>query len=110
MSILKKFSFTLFIFSFATKILSQDFVLDQITVSANKINTPISQTGTNISIINKDAIGESTGNFFSEIIDNATGVTVYQSGPVGTITNIYTRGFGNKYSKIYLNCWRYFKS
>ena len=91
MSILKKFSFTLFIFSFATKILSQDFVLDQITVSANKINTPISQTGTNISIINKDAIGKSTGNFFSEIIDNATGVTVYQSGPVGTITNIYTR-------------------
>ena len=56
MSILKKFSFILFIFSFATKILSQDFVLDQITVSANKINTPISQTGTNISIINKDAI------------------------------------------------------
>ena len=103
MSILKKFSFTLFIFSFATKILAQDFVLDQITVSANKINTPISQTGTNISIINKDAIGESTGNFFSEIIDNATGVTVYQSGPVGTITNIYTRGFGNKYSKIYYN-------
>ena len=53
MSIFKKFSFILFIFLFATKILSQDFVLDQITVSANKINTPISQTGTNISIINK---------------------------------------------------------
>ena len=55
----------------------------------------------NISIINKDAIVESTGNFFYDIIDNTTGVTVYQSGPFGTITNIYTRGFGNKYSKIY---------
>ena len=88
MSIFKKFSFILFIFLLATKILSQDFVLDQITVSANKINTPISQTGANISIINKDTIGESTGNFFSEVIDNAPGIIVYQSGPVGTITNI----------------------
>ena len=103
MAILKKFSVILFIFLFATKISSQDFVLDQITVSANKINTPISQTGTNISIINKDTIGESTGNFFSEVIDNAPGVIVYQSGPIGTVTNIYTRGFGNKYSKIYYN-------
>ena len=68
MSILKKFSFILFIFLFATKILSQDFVLDQITVSANKINTPISQTGTNISIINKDTIGESTGTSFLKLL------------------------------------------
>ena len=103
MPILRNFSILFFIFLFATKILSQDFVLDQITVSANKINTPISQTGTNISIINKDTISQSSGIFFSEVIDNTPGITVYQSGPVGTVTNIYTRGFGNKYSKIYYN-------
>ena len=103
MFILNKIFIFLFVFLLATKIIGQDFVLDQITVSANKINTPISQTGTNISIINKDTIGESTGNFISEVIDNTPGITVYQSGPIGTITNIYTRGFGNKYSKIYYN-------
>ena len=88
MSILNKIFIFLFVFLLATKIIGQDFVLDQITVSANKINTPISQTGTNISIINKDTIGESTGNFISEVIDNTPGITVYQSGPIGTITNI----------------------
>ena len=103
MSILNKIFIFLFVFLLATKIIGQDFVLDQITVSANKINTPISQTGTNISILNKDTISESRGNFFSEVIDNTPGITVYQSGPIGTITNIYTRGFGNKYSKIYYN-------
>ena len=103
MPILRKLSILFFIFLFATKILSQDFVLDQITVSANKISTPISQTGTNISIISKDTISKSTGNFFSEVIENSPGLTVYQSGPIGTVTNIYTRGFGNKYSKIYYN-------
>ena len=103
MSILNKIFIFLFLSLLATKIIAQDFVLDQITVSANKITTPISQTGTNISILNKDTISESSGNFFSEVIDNTPGITVYQSGPIGTITNIYTRGFGNKYSKIYYN-------
>ena len=64
MFIFKKFSFILLIFLFATKILSQDFVLDQITVSANKINTPIDQTVLIFLLLIKIRFGRVLATFF----------------------------------------------
>jgi len=101
MSILKKFSFTLFIFSFATKILSQDFVLDQITVSANRVFTPVNETGAIVDVIDEEIIQNKKATFLTQILSTTPGISVSQNGPVGSTTEIKIRGYGSKYIKVY---------
>ena len=54
------FSNKLFIFLFiilsTTKIVAQDFVLDQITVSANRVFTPVNETGAIVNVIDEEII------------------------------------------------------
>ena len=54
------FSNKLFIFLFiilsTTKIVAQDFVLDQITVSANRVFTPVNETGAIVDVIDEEII------------------------------------------------------
>ena len=56
MSFSNKLFIFLFIILFTTKIVAQDFVLDQITVSANRVFTPVNETGAIVSTTNNDGI------------------------------------------------------
>lgn len=99
------FSNKLFIFLFiilsTTKIEAQDFVLDQITVSANRVFTPVNETGAIVDVIDEEIIQNKKATFLTQILSTTPGISVSQNGPVGSTTEIKIRGYGSKYIKVY---------
>ena len=99
------FSNKLFIFLFiilsTTKIVAQDFVLDQITVSANRVFTPVNETGAIVDVIDEEIIQNKKATFLTQILSTTPGISVSQNGPVGSTTEIKIRGYGSKYIKVY---------
>ena len=99
------FSNKLFIFLFiilsTTKIVAQDFVLDQITVSANRVFTPVNETGAIVNVIDEEIIQNKKATFLTQILSTTPGISVSQNGPVGSTTEIKIRGYGSKYIKVY---------
>ena len=99
------FSNKLFIFLFiilsTTKIVAQDFDLDQITVSANRVFTPVNETGAIVDVIDEEIIQNKKATFLTQILSTTPGISVSQNGPVGSTTEIKIRGYGSKYIKVY---------
>ena len=99
------FSNKLFIFLFiilsTTKIVAQDFVLDQITVSANRVFTPVNETGAIVDVIDEEIIQNKKATFLTQILSTTPGISVSQNGPVVSTTEIKIRGYGSKYIKVY---------
>ncbi len=99
------FSNKLFIFLFiilsTTKIVAQDFVLDQITVSANRVFTPVNETGAIVDVIDEEIIQNKKATFLTQLLSTTPGIFVSQNGPVGSTTEIKIRGYGSKYIKVY---------
>ena len=99
------FSNKLFIFLFiilsTTKIVAQDFVLDQITVSANRVFTPVNETGAIVDVIDEEIIQNKKATFLTQILSTTPGISVSQNGPIGSTTEIKIRGYGSKYIKVY---------
>ena len=99
------FSNKLFIFLFiilsTTKIVAQDFVLDEITVSANRVFTPVNETGAIVDVIDEEIIQNKKATFLTQILSTTPGISVSQNGPVGSTTEIKIRGYGSKYIKVY---------
>ena len=99
------FSNKLFIFLFiilsTTKIVAQDFVMDQITVSANRVFTPVNETGAIVDVIDEEIIQNKKATFLTQILSTTPGISVSQNGPVGSTTEIKIRGYGSKYIKVY---------
>ena len=96
----KLFIFLLIILS-TTKIVAQDFVLDQITVSANRVFTPVNETGAIVDVIDEEIIQNKKATFLTQILSTTPGISVSQNGPVGSTTEIKIRGYGSKYIKVY---------
>ena len=101
MSFSNKFFIYFFITLFATKIVAQDFVLDQITVSANRVFTPVNETGAIVHVIDEEIIQNKKAIFLTQILSTTPGISVSQNGPVGSTTEIKIRGYGSKYIKVY---------
>ena len=101
MSFSNKFFIFLFITLFSTKIVAQDFVLDQITVSANRVLTPVNETGAIVDVIDEEIIQNKKATFLTQILSTTPGISVSQNGPVGSTTEIKIRGYGSKYIKVY---------
>ena len=101
MSFSNKLFIFLFIILFTTKIVAQDFVLDQITVSANRVFTPVNETGAIVDVIDEEIIQNKKATFLTQILSTTPGIYVSQNGPVGSTTEIKIRGYGSKYIKVY---------
>ena len=101
MSYSNKLFIFLFIILFTTKIVAQDFVLDQITVSANRVFTPVNETGAIVNVIDEEIIQNKKATFLTQILSTTPGISVSQNGPVGSTTEIKIRGYGSKYIKVY---------
>ena len=101
MSFSNKLFIFLFIILFTTKIVAQDFVLDQITVSANRVFTPVNETGAIVNVIDEEIIQNKKATFLTQILSTTPGISVSQNGPVGSTTEIKIRGYGSKYIKVY---------
>ena len=101
MSFSNKFFIFLLIILSTTEIVAQDFVLDQITVSANRVFTPVNETGAIVDVIDEEIIQNKKATFLTQILSTTPGISVSQNGPVGSTTEIKIRGYGSKYIKVY---------
>ena len=86
---------------FPLSAVSQDFKLDELTVSANTVPTSINKTGAIVSIIDREEIQNSSGSFLSEVLTTIPSVSLTQNGPLGSPLEMNIRGYGSKYSKVF---------
>ena len=86
---------------FPMSVMSQDFKLDELTVSANTVPTSINKTGAIVSIIDQEEIQNSSGSFLSEVLTTVPSISLTQNGPLGSPLEMNIRGYGSKYSKVF---------
>ena len=75
--------------------------MDQITVSANRVFTPVNETGAIVDVIDEEIIQNKKATFLTQILSTTPGISVSQNGPVGSTTEIKIRGYGAKYIKVF---------
>ena len=83
--------------------LAQELELGEISISANRTPTKINNTGANISLIQTDEIANGSNFFLTDLLKSEPGLSITQSGPVGSTTELYMRGFNSKYIKVLLD-------
>ena len=70
---------------------------DEIVVSAVGFETPKSQIGSALSVINKETIERSQADFVSDVLVNLSGVTFDQEGGMGGVGHLRLRGLDRQY-------------
>ena len=81
----------------------QVIALDEITFSANLTPTELARSGTSVAVVTRDDL-DATGELqLSDVLARLPGVSVTQSGPQGTISNLRIRGAGPSYVAVYVD-------
>ena len=75
-----------------------------IVISAGKSTQSYSAVGSDIEVIDSEALEKSEHNFLGNILDNAIpGANYFQSGGKGTTAGIQLRGLPKRYSTVYID-------
>jgi len=74
--------------------------LEEIVVTAERIPAPISEVGSSTTVITQEDIKKTNLKTVSEVIRNATGVDVTQSGGSGQITTTFLRGAESRHTLV----------
>ena len=75
-----------------------------IVISAGKSTQSYSTVGSDIEVINSEALEKSEHNFLGDILDNSIpGANYFQSGGAGTTAGIQLRGLPKRYSTVYID-------
>ncbi|MFO1105322.1 MAG: TonB-dependent receptor [Amaricoccus sp.] len=79
---------------------AQAIELPTITVSANREETPLDRTGSDVSVLTGDQIAATGDSFILDSLQRLPGVSANQSGPVGTVSGFALRGFDQNYVRV----------
>ncbi|MGF7162439.1 vitamin B12 transporter [Rhodoligotrophos appendicifer] len=77
--------------------------LPEISVTANLVETPLSQVGSAVTIITGEEIREQQIKFVSEALRQVPGVAVNRTGPVGQFTQVRIRGSEGNQTKVFID-------
>ena len=92
----------LFIFIQISKIYADEIPI--IVISAGKSPQSKSIIGSDVSVINKNQISNSTEHFVGDILsESLTGMNYFQSGGYGSTSGVQLRGQPKRYSTVYIN-------
>ena len=69
--------------------------IEEIIVTALRLNTTVQQSGSSVSIIDEELIRDRGYNFLADAIVSATGVTLNQNGSFGGQASVRIRGFSS---------------
>lgn len=69
--------------------------IEEIIVTALRLNTTVQQSGSSLSIIDEELIRDRGYNFLADAIVSATGVTLNQNGSFGGQASVRIRGFSS---------------
>ena len=79
---------------------AEEINLSEISISANRVATPLSDVGSSVTVLTQDEILTSTESYLIDFITKVPGVSVSQNGPRGSTSGLTLRGLGLKYVKV----------
>ncbi len=71
--------------------------LSEITISANKYETPLFKTASSISVITAKQISESQSNSVVDLLKTVPGISVSQQGGTGKLSSVFMRGANSSF-------------
>ncbi len=80
--------------------------IDEIIVTAVGIPAPLDHIGASIDVIDADEIAQSGKLYIQELIAQKAGVSFYQQGGAGTVSNVFLRGLRSYYVGVELDGMR----
>ncbi len=99
----KSFKFSLILFSLFVGGLSgqaEEIDLNEISISANRVPTPLVDVGSSVTVLSEGDISVSSESYVIDFISKLPGVNVSQNGPKGSTSGLTLRGLGLKYIKV----------
>ncbi len=103
---MKKFTYFFMIFWATSLVLAQNnlkYQLDEIIVSANRVETPAMELANSITIITAKQIKELHKNSIIDILKDAPGLSVIESGSHGSLTSVFLRGAASQHLLVLIN-------
>ena len=79
---------------------AEEINLSEISISANRVATPLSDVGSSVTVLTQDEILTSSESYLINFISKVPGVNVSQNGPKGSTSGLTLRGLGLKYVKV----------
>ncbi len=76
---------------------------EEITVTATKTETPISQVGSSVTVVTGQELASEGISTVSEALRRVAGLTLVQSGGLGQVTSLFIRGGGSNYTKVMID-------
>ncbi len=75
----------------------------EIIVTATKTETPLSQVGSNVTVISGQELAGEGISTVAEALRRVAGLTLVQSGGVGQVTSLFIRGGNSNYTKVLID-------
>lgn len=82
---------------------AQDFVLDDIVVSANRLETEARRTGAAVTVLGAADLARTGATTLADALARTPGVSVSQQGPVGNAANLRIRGADKRYIAVFVD-------
>ncbi|MBR3371669.1 MAG: TonB-dependent receptor [Rhodobacteraceae bacterium] len=77
--------------------------LEEITFSANLTPTELGRSGSSVSVLTRQQIDRTGATSVSELLAGLAGVSITQTGPVGTTTDVRIRGIEPRFVSVYVD-------
>lgn len=77
--------------------------LEPVVVTATKIETPLSQLGSSVTVITEEDIKEQQAEEVLEVLRNVPGVHIMQSGTRGAVTSLFMRGGESRFTLVLID-------
>ncbi len=104
---MKKFIvFSAILFSFFVSSNAQslkEYKLEEITVSANRVETPALEVANTFTLITKEEIQKSGKSTLTEILREVPGISITEQGGPGRLSSIFTRGANTSYTLVLID-------
>ena len=81
----------------------QAIELDEITVTANRVETPRAATGTSVAVLGEAELADAAGSEVIDVLRRLPGVSVTQNGPPGSAATVRIRGADSRYIAVYID-------
>jgi vitamin B12 transporter len=78
-------------------------VLDEISVTANRVPTATAATGTSVAVLDEEDLADAAGDELIEVLRRLPGVSVTQTGPLGSGATVRIRGADARYIAVYID-------
>lgn len=77
--------------------------LDEVVVTATKVETPVAQTPTSTTVVTQEDLQQQHITDVSEVLRDVPGLTIVQSGSRGATTSLFTRGGESNYNLLLID-------